>query len=68
MPKMLLMEPSDIIISIRKADADALCYNGKCDIRDDKVFAMYIKMGIGGAIDEKIKIRECAISNFKRNF
>lgn len=37
---------TDVIISIRSG-ADAECYNGKCDVKDGKVIAMYIKMEDG---------------------
>lgn len=34
---------TDVIISIRNG-ADAECYNGKCDVKDGKIVAMYIKL------------------------
>ncbi len=34
---------TDVIISIRNG-ADAECYNGKCDVKDGKITAMYIKL------------------------
>ena len=37
---------TDVIISIRSG-ADAECYNGKCDVKDGRVIAMYIKMEDG---------------------
>lgn len=37
---------TDVIISIRSG-ADAECYNGKCDVKDGKIVAMYIKMEDG---------------------
>ena len=46
----------DVIISIR-SEADAECYNGKCDVKDGKVIAMYIKMGNGAFEQIKKKSR-----------
>jgi hypothetical protein len=37
---------TDVIISIRSG-ADAECYNGKCDVKEGKVTAMYIKLEDG---------------------
>jgi hypothetical protein len=37
---------ADVIISIRFG-ADAECYNGKCDVKEGKVVAMYIKLEDG---------------------
>ena len=37
---------SDVIISVRSG-ADAECYNGKCDVKEGKVTAMYLKMEDG---------------------
>jgi hypothetical protein len=37
---------TDVIISIRSG-ADAECYNGKCDVKEGKVIAMYLKMEDG---------------------
>lgn len=37
---------TDVIVSIRSG-ADAECYNGKCDVKDGRVTAMYIKMEDG---------------------
>jgi hypothetical protein len=37
---------SDVIITFRNG-GDAECYNGKCDIKDKKLVAMYLKMEDG---------------------
>ncbi|MFL5763508.1 MAG: hypothetical protein ACJ77K_06145 [Bacteroidia bacterium] len=37
---------SDVIITVRSG-ADAECYSGKCDVKDGKVIAMYLKMEDG---------------------
>ncbi len=37
---------ADVIISIRSG-SDAECYNGKCDVKEGKIAAMYIKMEDG---------------------
>jgi hypothetical protein len=37
---------NDVIISVRSG-ADAECYNGKCDVKEGKVVAMYLKMEDG---------------------
>ena len=37
---------SDVIITIRSG-ADAECYNGKCDVKEGKVVAMYLIMEDG---------------------
>jgi hypothetical protein len=37
---------TDVIISVRNG-ADAECYNGKCDVKDGRVTAMYIKLEDG---------------------
>ena len=37
---------ADVIISIRSG-SDAECYNGKCDVKEGKISAMYIKMEDG---------------------
>jgi hypothetical protein len=37
---------TDVIISIRSG-ADAECYNGKCEVKEGKVVAMYIKLEDG---------------------
>ncbi len=47
---------SDVIISIRSG-GDAECYNGKCDVKEGKVIAMYIKMEDGAFEQLKRKSR-----------
>ena len=47
---------SDVIITIRSG-ADAECYNGKCDVKDGKVTAMYLKMEDGSYEQIKKKSR-----------
>jgi hypothetical protein len=47
---------SDVIITIRSG-ADAECYNGKCDVKEGKVTAMYLKMEDGSYEQLKKKSR-----------
>ncbi|MGZ4033281.1 MAG: hypothetical protein ACXVPY_05585 [Bacteroidia bacterium] len=47
---------TDVIISIRSG-ADAECYNGKCDVKDGRVVAMYIKLEDGSFEPLKKKSR-----------
>ncbi len=47
---------ADVIISIRNG-GDAECYNGKCDVKDGKVVAMYIKLEDGSFEQIKRKSR-----------
>lgn len=47
---------ADVIISIRTG-SDAECYNGKCDVKEGKVIAMYIKMEDGNFEQIKRKAR-----------
>lgn len=47
---------ADVIISIRSG-ADAECYNGKCDVKEGKISAMYIKMEDGNYEPIKKKSR-----------
>jgi hypothetical protein len=47
---------TDVIISIRSG-ADAECYNGKCDVKDGKVVAMFIKLEDGSFEQIKRKSR-----------
>lgn len=37
---------NDVIVTIRSG-GDAECYNGKCDVKDGRVVAMYLKMEDG---------------------
>ncbi|HEY0031251.1 MAG TPA: hypothetical protein VGC65_10865 [Bacteroidia bacterium] len=47
---------TDVIITIRSG-ADAECYNGKCDVKEGKVVAMYLKMEDGSYEQVKRKSR-----------
>lgn len=47
---------SDVIITIRSG-ADAECYNGKCDVKEGKILAMYLKMEDGSYEQVKKKSR-----------
>lgn len=47
---------SDVIISFRNG-GDAECFNGKCDVKEGKVIAMYIKMEDGSYEQVKKKPR-----------
>lgn len=47
---------NDVIITIRSG-GDAECYNGKCDVKEGKVTAMYLKMEDGSYEQVKKKSR-----------
>jgi len=47
---------TDVIITFRNG-SDAECFNGKCDVKDYKVIAMYIKLENGTYEQVKKKLR-----------
>lgn len=47
---------TDVIITFRNG-SDAQCFNGKCEVRDGKVVAMYIKLENGTYEQVKKKLR-----------
>ena len=47
---------ADVIITFRNG-SDAQCYNGKCDVKDGKITAMYLKMEDGSFELVKKKLR-----------
>jgi len=47
---------TDVIITFRNG-SDAQCYNGKCDVKEGKVIAMYTKLENGSYEQVKKKLR-----------
>jgi len=47
---------TDVIITFRNG-SDAQCYNGKCEVKEGKVIAMYIKLENGSYEQVKKKLR-----------
>ncbi|MES2591913.1 MAG: hypothetical protein V4608_08515 [Bacteroidota bacterium] len=47
---------TDVIITFRNG-SDAECFNGKCDVKDGKIAAMYTKMEDGSYAQVKKKLR-----------